>query len=82
MLIMSASVTLEGYAEFQTWSILEDGSSADPIGIDLVFNYDRAEGESYTMKRQQLYNEETTNNAEHFHYTDNFVSRANGLCRF
>jgi len=53
MLIMSASVTLEGYAEFQTWSILEDGSSADPIGIDLVFNYDRAEGESYTMKRQQ-----------------------------
>ena len=42
---MSESVTLEGYEVLQTWSILEGGSSADPIGFDLVFNYDRAEGE-------------------------------------
>ena len=53
MLPMNESVTLEGYAEFQTWSILECGSSADPIVIDRTFKYDRAEGESYTMKRQQ-----------------------------
>ncbi len=45
LLPMSESVTLEGYAEFKTWSILEGGSSADPIVIDLVYNYDRAEGE-------------------------------------
>ena len=45
MLPVSASVTLEGYAELQTWSILECGSSADPTVIDIAFNYDRAEGE-------------------------------------
>ncbi len=53
LLPMRESVTLEGYAEFQTWSILECGSSADPIVIDLAFNHDRAEGDCLTMKRQQ-----------------------------
>ena len=45
MLPMSESVTLEGYAEFQTWSILECGLSAEPKVINLAFNRGRAEGD-------------------------------------
>lgn len=72
---MGESVTLEGYEVLQTWSILEDGSSADPIVNDRKLGYDRTEGE-------RKKNEETTIHAEYFHQPDNYVSRANGLCRF
>jgi mono/diheme cytochrome c family protein len=50
---MGESVTLEGYEVLQTWSILEDGSSADPIVNDRKLGYDSTEGERKKMKRQQ-----------------------------
>lgn len=53
MLPMRESVTLEGYAEFPTWSILECGLSAEPKVINLAFNRGKAEGDFLTMKRQQ-----------------------------
>lgn len=40
MLPMGESVTLEGYEVLQTWSILEGGSSADPIVNDRKLDYD------------------------------------------